>query len=113
MGPHDRRYDHQMPDPEDIKKILDAVGDRVPELLKKLSSVLYDLEQAKKFGKAAGTYFQELKSMGMSPEQAFELTRQYMSSLNVGQVFSHVGKDHKFHHNHGHGYEYEYEEEND
>ena len=85
-----------MPDPEKIKEILDIVSDKVPGLLKELAGVLYGPDQAKKFGIAVATFYKELKAAGMTDEQAFELTRQYMSTLNIGGMFSKFAG-----HNHG------------
>ena len=87
MIKHNPGHDNeQMPDPEKIKEILNVVSDRVPELLRSLGDVLYGPDQAKKFGKAAAVFYKELKGTGMSDEQIFELTRQYMSSLSIGNV---------------------------
>ena len=85
-----------MPDPEKIKEILDIVSDKVPGLLKELAGVLSGPDQAKKFGIAVATFYKELKAAGMTDEQAFELTRQYMSTLNIGGMFSKFAG-----HNHG------------
>src|SRR5512137_318024 len=75
---------HDMPDPEDIAKIMDTISDKIPELLTKLGDVLYSTDQAKKFGAAAAVFYKELKGTGMSDAQIYELTRQYMSTLNIG-----------------------------
>ncbi len=96
-----------MPDPEKIKEILNVVSDRVPDLLKKLSDALYGVDQAKKFGKAAAVFYKELKGTGMSDDQIFELTRQYMSTLSIGNAFG------KFAEGHGHEYEHEHDYEHD
>jgi hypothetical protein len=85
------KHEHErMPDPEDIKKILNVVSKEVPDLLKKLSDVLYGTDQAKKFGKAAAVFYKELQGTGMTDEQIFELTRQYMATLNVGSMVGHM-----------------------
>lgn len=80
--------EHGMPDPEKIKEILNIVSEKVPGLLKELSGVLYSPDQAKRFGIAVATFYKELKDAGMTDEQAFELTKQYMSTLNIGGMFS-------------------------
>ena len=85
-------HGHGMPDPEKIKEILDVVSDRVPELLKKLSEVLYGADQAKTYGQAVAIFYNELKGTGMTDEQIFELTRAYMSTLNVGGMMSGMAK---------------------
>lgn len=75
-----------MPDPEKIKEILDVVSEKVPSLLRELSEVLYSPEQARNFGVSIATFYKELKAAGMTDEEAFDLTRQYMSTLNIGSV---------------------------
>lgn len=75
-----------MPDPEKIKEILDVVSEKVPGLLKELSNLLYSAESAKNFAASAATFYKELKGAGMTDEQAYDLTRQYMSTLSLGQV---------------------------
>lgn len=86
---HGHGHGHGMdefPDPEKIKEILDIVSDKIPELLKELSGVLYSPEQAKKFGLAGAIFYKELKAAGMTDEQAFELTNQYMSTMSIGSA---------------------------
>ncbi|WP_455391941.1 hypothetical protein [[Eubacterium] cellulosolvens] len=95
------KHEH-MPDPEKIKEILNVVSDRVPELLRNLSDVLYGADQAKKFGKAAAVFYKELKGTGMTDEQIFELTRQYMSTLSIGNAFGKFAKDHEYDYEHEH-----------
>lgn len=89
MNKHRNGHSSDMPDPEDIKEILNVISEKVPGLLEKLSDVLYSTDQAKKFGKAAAIFYKELKGTGMSDREIFELTRQYMSTLNIGGI---VGK---------------------
>ena len=86
-----------MPDPEKIKEILNVVSEKVPGLLRELSKILYGPEEAKQYGVSVATFYKELKDSGMTDEQAFELTRQYMSTLNLGQMMKGFG-----HHKHGH-----------
>ena len=86
----------EIPDPEKIKEILDVVSEKVPGLLKELSSLLYSAESAKNFAVSAATFYKELKGAGMTDEQAYDLTRQYMSTLSLGQVMKGFGHE-KFH----------------
>jgi len=80
-----------MPDPEKIKEILDVVGEKIPGLLKELSALLYGPKSAKQYAEAAAIFYKELKGAGMTDEQAFELTRQYMSTLNLGKMMGNIG----------------------
>lgn len=70
----------------EIKEILTMISEKIPDLLNSLTDVLYGAEQAGKYGKAVAGFYKELKDSGMTDEQAFELTRQYMSSLNLAGV---------------------------
>jgi hypothetical protein len=82
-----------IPDPEKIKDILDVVSKKIPGLLKELSNILYGPKSAKQFAEAAATFYKELKAAGMTDEQAFELTSQYLSTLNIGKMMSRFGKN--------------------
>jgi len=85
-----------MPDPEKIKEILDVVSEKIPGLLKQLSELLYGPKSAKQYAEAAAIFYKELKSAGMTDEQAFELTQQYMSTLNLGNLMGRAMKhDHE------------------
>ena len=86
-----------IPDPEKIKEILNVVSEKVPGLLRELSKILYGEEEAKQFGVAVATFYKELKDAGMTDEQAFELTRQYMSTLNLGQMMKRFGSHNEHH----------------
>ena len=100
-GEHERRkgHDHDW-GPEEVKEIIDTVSDKIPKLLESLSDVLYSKENAEKYGDAVAHFYKSLIDAGMTPEQAFELTEKYMSSLSplsaMGNVFRGKG-------NHGHG----------
>lgn len=83
-------YD-KMPEPEKIKEILDIVSEKIPGLLRELSSLLYGPESAKKYAQAAAIFYKELKNSGMTDEQAYELTSQYLSTLNLGKMMSKFG----------------------
>lgn len=94
MNEHDEKWrgHEKMPDPEQIKEILNVVSEKVPGLLKELSRVLYGPEEAKQLGVAVATFYKELRDAGMTDEQAFELTRQYMSTLNIGHMMKGFGR---------------------
>jgi len=95
---------NEMPDPEKIKEILNVVSDKIPELLKELSGVLYSPEQAKQFGLAGATFYKELKAAGMTDDQAYALTQQYMSTMSLGSAMKDFAHHHGGPHN-GSGWE--------
>ncbi len=69
---------------EEIKDILNFIGEKLPVLLDDLTNAIYGKEASAKFGSAVSNFYRTLKDSGMSDEQAFKLTEQYMSSLNLG-----------------------------
>jgi len=71
---------------DDVKEILDVVSQRIPALLNSLTDVLYGKAAAEKYGQAVSSFYRTLKESGMSDEQAYRLTEQYMSSLNLGGI---------------------------
>ncbi len=82
--------------PEDLKEILSVVGDKIPALLNSLTDAIYGKDASAKFGQAVANFYRTLKDSGMTDEQAFKLTEQYMSSLNLGgmiaKAISHRGE---------------------
>ena len=84
----------EMPDPEKIKEILDVVTEKVPGLLKELSGLLYSPQSAKQYAEAAAIFYKELVTAGMTAEQAYELTKQYLSTLNLGKMMGNIGEHH-------------------
>ena len=52
-----------MPDPEKIKEILDVVSEKIPGLLKELSSLLYSPQSAKQYAEAAKSVSTENKEL--------------------------------------------------
>ena len=84
-----------MPDPEKIKEILDVISEKIPGLLKELSGLLYSPESAKRYAEAAAIFYKELKAAGMTEEQAYELTSQYLSTLNLSKMMGKFGRHHE------------------
>lgn len=70
-------------DAEHVKEILDVVSEKIPKLIENLTDILYGEKSSAKFGKAVASFYKELVESGMTKDQAYELTQQYMSSLNL------------------------------
>ncbi len=87
------------PDAKKIKEILDVVSEKVPGLLKELGNLLYSPESSKNYASAAAIFYKELKAAGMNDDQAFDLTKQYMSTLSFGHMIKDFNPG-KHHHNH-------------
>jgi len=71
-----------------MKEMLGLFSEKVPALLNSLTEVLYGKASAEKYGQAVANFYRTLKDSGMTDDQAFRLTEQYMSSLNLGKIIS-------------------------
>lgn len=82
---------------EQMKEMLGAMSEKIPALLNNLTDVLYGKGAAEKYAQAVSGFYKTLKDSGMSDEQAFRLTEQYMSSLSLGQVIGNAfaGRHHR------------------
>lgn len=80
-------------DPEQVKEIFAVFSEKLPALLNSLTDSIYGKDASAKFGTAVADFYRTLKESGMTDEQAFKLTEQYMSSLNLGGIIAKtVGK---------------------
>ena len=93
----------EIPDPEKIAKILDAVADKVPALLRAIRDTVYSKEAGEHFGEAVGAFYHKLIEQGIPQEQALEMARGYMISLRdlVGQSLKTGAKGEHGSHRHG------------
>ena len=82
--------------PEEMKEMFEVASEKIPALLNSLTDSIYGKDASAKFGAAVADFYSTLKKSGMTEEQAFKLTEQYMSSLNLGGIIAKaVGKRHK------------------
>lgn len=77
-------------DVEELKEVMETISQHLPAImdsifgpLKSLLNDIYDPEKSEKLGKNVANFYKELISAGMEPDKAFELTREYMDSINV------------------------------
>ena len=77
-------------DAEEVSEILSAVSEHLPKIMdsifgpiKELLNDVYDPEKAEKFGKNVASFYKELVGAGMDSDKAFELTKEYMESMNI------------------------------
>jgi hypothetical protein len=81
--------------PEDFKEILNAFSEKIPALLKSLTDTIYGKDASAKFAQAVASFYKTLKDSGMTDEQAFKLTEEYTSSLNLGGMISKAFSGHR------------------
>jgi len=84
----------EMPEPEKIAKILEAVADKIPALIKALRDTVYSKEAGEHFGEAVGAFYHKLVEQGIPEDQALEMAKGYMISLRdlVGRSM-HIEKE--------------------
>src|SRR3989454_11608138 len=80
------KEEHGMMNADEVKELLEAFSEKIPALLNSLTDAIYGKDASAKFGAAVADFYKTLKESGMTDEQAFRLTEQYMSSLNIGGV---------------------------
>ena len=81
-----------MTDVKELKEVMEVISETVPELLDKITKVLYDAQEGEKMGQAVAAFYKALVDSGMSNEQAYSLTKEYMSSMSLGGLISGFAK---------------------
>lgn len=80
----------EMPDPEQLRQIFQVIGESVPELLDKITKILYSAAEGERFGQSVAAFYKSLVAAGMSKDQAFTLTREYMSNVSLGGMLKNI-----------------------
>jgi hypothetical protein len=79
---------YEMPDAQKLKEILGTISEEIPKILESVSKALYGSENTEKLGKTVAQFYKELIEAGMTPEQAYKLTRDYMSNFSLGGMLA-------------------------
>ena len=66
---------------EDLREVLSAISEMVPNLLRELRGVLYSKDAAESMADAVSTFYRKLIEAGIPREDAMEMTRGYMINL--------------------------------
>jgi hypothetical protein len=86
-------------DVNELRDVLDTVGDRVPKLIRDIVGSLYSKEAGTNMGQSVGAYYQELIASGIPQEAALEMTKSYSISIKdlVSKNFSaQIGEKHRY-----------------
>lgn len=92
MSEEKERRRGDMPDAKELKEILDTVSTEIPKMLEAIGKVFTNPESANQVGKAIAQFYKELIAAGMTPEQAYSMTRDYLSSFSLGGLISNAIK---------------------
>lgn len=77
-------------DVNDIREVFQILSEQLPKLLEAVTKVLYNAQEGEKFGQSVAGFYKALKSAGMTNTEAFELTKEYMSTLSLGGLLKMV-----------------------
>jgi hypothetical protein len=69
-------------DAEEVREILSVVSEKVPALIKGLMTSVFSADSAKEMGKAAATYYSELKAGGIPDDVAVQMTKEYIGTFS-------------------------------
>ena len=83
-------YD-QMPDAKELKEIMIVISETVPDLLDKITKVISDNQEGNKMGRSVASFYNTLVESGMPKDQAFNLTKSFMSSASLGGMIASMG----------------------
>ncbi|MFX1509512.1 MAG: hypothetical protein ACFFBR_04305 [Promethearchaeota archaeon] len=80
--------DPKSTDVEEVRDILEAVQETVPALISQLVQAIYSPEVAESIAESVGSLYQGLKKKGLPDELVLDMTRKYMSVLDIKDFMS-------------------------
>ncbi len=80
--PEGKKSSKASDDAEEVREILSVVSEKVPALIKGLMSSVFSVDSAKEMGKAAATYYSELKAGGIPDDVAVQMTKEYIGTFS-------------------------------
>ncbi|MEW6723518.1 MAG: hypothetical protein AB1331_01165 [Bacillota bacterium] len=66
---------------EELKEVLDIVGQKIPALIKGLKDSLFSEEAGRELGKAVGVFYKELVAAGIPSDEAMQMARSYIGTM--------------------------------
>jgi len=80
----------EMPDPEQLRQIFQVFNEGIPEMLEKITKILYSPQEGEKFGQSVAAFYKSLVTAGMTSEQAFSLTKEYLTNVSLGGMLKNI-----------------------
>ncbi len=77
-------------DVKELKEVMETLRDTVPAIIKGIVDALYSSQTAEDFGKQVANFYKSMIEAGMSKEQAFELTKEFMESRDIVGVIKKI-----------------------
>jgi hypothetical protein len=74
-------------DVEELREVLSVVSKEVPALIKGIIASVFSEEAGRDMGRAAASFYKELKEAGMPEEVAVKMTENYISTFtSLGEI---------------------------
>ena len=81
-------------DMDDFREILTLFSDKVPGLIKGVVNSFFSEDTARGMGKAAATYYQELKAGGLPDAVAVQMTQDYVQTFTkISEMFKSASRE--------------------
>jgi hypothetical protein len=78
---------------EEVRQMLSAVSTEVPALIKSIIGAVFSEEAGRNMGRAAATFYKELKDSGMPDDVAVKMTEDYIGVFtSLGDILKRVGR---------------------
>jgi len=77
-------------DMEKLKEVMAVMSTEIPKLLESISKTMFSAENAAKLGEQTAEFYKKLKDAGMTDEQAFKLTEQFMANFSIGKMLGSI-----------------------
>lgn len=84
----DKDPESKSTDAEELREILGAVQETIPQLIGSLVKSIYSPDMAKNIAESVGILYTNLKKQGIPDDLALEMTRNYMSILDIKDLIS-------------------------
>lgn len=81
----------EISDAEEVKEILGVVSTQIPSLIKGIIASVFSEEAGKNMGRAAASFYKELKESGIPENVAVKMTEDYMGVFTgLGDMLKNV-----------------------
>jgi len=78
---------------EEVRQILSAISTEVPALIKSIISAVFSEEAGRNMGRAAASFYKELKDSGIPDNVAVKMTEDYIGVFtSIGDILKRAGK---------------------
>jgi len=77
-------------DLKNLKEVMAVMSTEIPKLLESISKTMFSADNAAKLGEQTAEFYKKLKDAGMTDEQAFKLTQDFMANFSIGNMLGKI-----------------------